>query len=367
MNLRVSVEEGHALEVLDLLCRGRAIRIVPEHPIEEPRPELTELAARRLAAASLRLLAESGRREQVILRQGRRVRGRIWDARRSVGFRLRFTAASFELWVQMTQRLADIARSAEVVDGQGATRRTRRQIRRIIKIADTDTGDWLLYALAYRNLGRADIPPEIRDDLRRRLALGSPLAALFALEDRVTEAGVTLPEYLGRLFDDAAAPLLECLEDLLAEQWVEQITACMRITPGDARTERLAAAATVLETFLRALDDRGRLDLCRPLCRALARLLAGAWGGEPEQVVQRIQANSGLIQLTQRDALRRALARLAALGEQLQELREELAREAFGDPRYEEAQLFLEIHDELLRPHARRLTALVSALTGRIG
>ena len=367
MNLQVSVEEGHALEVLDLLCRGRAIRIVPEQPIDEPRAELTELAARRLATASLRLLAESGRRERVILRAGRRVRGRVWDAGRTAGFRLRFTEASFDLWVQMTQRLAEITRSAETSDGQAATRRTRRQIRRIIKIADTDTGDWLLYALAFRNLGRAEIPPELREDLRRRLALGSPLAALFALEDRIGEAGVSLSVHLGRLLDDAAVPLLECLEDLLAEQWAEQITACMRVTPGESRIDRLAAAAAVLECLLAGLDRRGRLDLCRPLCRALARLLAGAWAGEPAQVAERVLAGAGLIQLGSRDALRRALARLVGLGQHMLTLRDALARHGFGDPRYEEAQLFLEICDELLRPHERRLTALAGALTGRIG
>lgn len=367
MNLRVSVEEGHALEVLDLLCRGRAIRIVPDRPLEQPSAALTELAGRRMAVASLRLLAESGRREQVILRDGRRVRGRIWDARRTAGFRLRFTEASLELWVQMTQRLADIGRSAEVIDGQGGTRRARRQIRRIIKIAGTDTGDWLLYALAFRHLGRAEIPPEIREDLRRRLAMGSPLATLFALEQRLAEAKVTLVEHLDRLLAADAVPLLECLEDLLAEQWAEQIAACMRTYPGEARSERLEEAANVLECFIDRLDRRGRLDLCRPLCRALARLLAGAWSGEPAELAQRVLVGAGMVQMGQRDTLRRALARIVGLGERMLARREALAREAFGDPRYEEAQLFLEICDELLRPLERRLTALASALTGRIG
>ena len=153
-------------------------------------------------------LTESGRREQVVLRAGRRVRGRIWDRARSDGFRLRFTAASHELWVQTTQRLTDIARVSEVIEGEGGTRRVRRQIRRIVKISETDTGDWLLYALARRNLARAGIPPEIREELGRRLCMGSPLASLCALED----LGDDNPAWLARLLAGPTVVLVECLD-----------------------------------------------------------------------------------------------------------------------------------------------------------
>jgi hypothetical protein len=361
VQLRVSVDEGHALEVLDLLCRGVAVRIVPSEPVSQPRPELTELAARRIASACLRALSESGRREQVVLREGRRVRGRIWDAARTAGFRLRFTAASHELWVQTTQRLAEIARVSEV-EGEGS-HRVRRQIRRIVKIAGTDTGDWLLYALARRNLARAAIPPEIREELGRRLCLGSPLASLCALEDAGDETG----PWLDRLLEGPAVVLVECLEDLLAAQWSDEIAACMRAGGGERRTERLSGAAATLECWLDRLDQRGRLDLARPLCLAFARLLASAWDGTPEEVAQRLLSGAGLILRAQRDALLRALARVVQLGQRLHALRETLARERFGDPRYEEAQLWLETHDTLLRPLHRRLDALVNLLTGRLG
>lgn len=366
MNLRVSIDEGHALEVLDLLCRGRAIRIIPANPLSEPRPELTRLAARRLAAVSVRLLVEGGRRERALLRDGRRVRGRVWDPQLNTGFRLRFTAATHELWIQTTQRLAEIARSAEVVEGQGSSKRARRQIRKIIKIADTDTGDWLIYALSYRHLARVDMPAEIREDFGRRLCLGSPLATLFALEDHLTEARLDLVEYLGRLVDGPGVRLVECLEDLLVEQWSDQISACMR-TPGDQRTARLGALATTLHTWLDVLDHHHRLDLARSIPRALARLLGHAWTGEPGEVVQRLQTGCTLNTFIEKDALRRALARTVQLGERLLRLRERLAAQGFGDPRYEESQLFLAACDELLRPHFPRLDALASALTGRLG
>ena len=363
MQLRVSVDEGHALEVLDLLCRGRAVRITATQPVTQPRPELSEIAARRIASTCLRALVESGRRERVVLRDGRRVRGRIWDAARSAGFSLRFTAASHELWVQTTQRLADIARVAGVVEGEGGTRQVRRQIRRIVKTVATDTGDWLLYALARRNLARAELPPEIREELGRRLCHGSPLASLCALED----LGDDNHAWLDRLLAGSTVVLVECLEDLLAAQWTEEIAACMRGGSGERRNERLTGAAAVLECWVDRLDEHRRLDLARPLCLAFARLLAGAWADAPEDVAQRLLAGAGLVQRAQRDALLRALARLVRVGARLLALRDALARERFGDARYEEAQLWLEIHDTLLRPHHRRLDALVNHCTGRLG
>lgn len=368
MSLTVSVEEGHALEVLDLLCRGRAVRISPAQPIAEPRPELAEVAARRVAATCLRVLVESGRRERVVLREGRRVRGRIWDARRTEGFRLRFTEATYELWVQATQRLSELSRSAAVIEGEGSSRQARRQIRRIIKTADCDTGDWLVYALAVRHLGRAVMPREIREDLTRRLCLGSPLATLFALDDRgrAGEEG-ELSAAFAPLVAGPAVVLLECLDDLLAEQWAEQIAACMRWSPGEERAERLEAASRVLRRFVAALDEHHRLDLTRPLCLALERLLAGAWAPAPEDVSQLLIVDAGLRTRSQQDALRRALSRVVSIGLWLAELREAMAREAFGDPRYEESQLYLELHDALLRPHLRRLDALSRTLTGRLG
>lgn len=364
--MRVSVDEGHALEVLDMLCRGRSVRIVPTQPVIEPRPELVELAGRRIAASCMRALTLAGRRERVVLRAGRRVRGRIWDAARSAGFRLRFTPASFELWVQTTQRLAEITRDREV-EGEDSTRRVRRQIRRIVKIAETDTGDWLLYALAVRHLARVEMPPPIREELGRRLSLGSPLALLFALEDRVAESELTLVEQIDRLLAPSAVVLVECLDDLLAAQWAEQIAAAMRGGSGERRSERLEAIAGVLEAWVDRLDAHGRLDLCRSLGLAFARLLAGAWAGGPEEVAQRLLAGASLIQRSQRDALLRALARVVRVYERLLAAHDRLAREGFGDPRYEEAQLVIGLHRELLRPQERELTALVNRLTGRIG
>ena len=114
------------------------------------------------------------------------------------------------------------------------------------------------------------------------------------------------------------------------------------------------------------LEPQLRLLVAR-VAEAFARLLAGAWADAPEDVAQRLLAGAGVVQRAQRDALLRALARLVRVGARLLALRDALARERFGDARYEEAQLWLEIHDTLLRPHHGRLDALVNHCTGRLG
>ena len=122
MALSVSVQEGHALEVLDLLCRGRALRINAKEPLTRPRPELTEVAGRRIAASILRVLVEGGRRERTVLRDGRRVDGRIWDRELLRDFSLRFSAASYTLWIELTNRLGALARDSQVGEGTGSNR-----------------------------------------------------------------------------------------------------------------------------------------------------------------------------------------------------------------------------------------------------
>lgn len=364
--LRITPEEAHALEVLDFLTRGRAIRIEPAAPIQEARPELAEVVARRLAATCLRILVDGGWREDVVLRGGRRFRGRIWDEALSDGLRLRFTAASHELWLQMTQRLAEVSRSAEVIEGEGTSRRARRIIRRIIKVAGTDTGDWLLFALTARSLARSRLPLEVQGELARRLAIGSPLATLVTLHDETPE-GIDLDAHLDPLIATPAVRLLECCEELLVDGWCAAIRAGMDASPTAQRIVRLEAIARVIDAHLRALDRHRRLDLTRAWMRALVRLLAGPWAGAPMEVVQRLGVASHFESLGQRDALRRALARIVGVSERLGDLREAMALQAYGDPRYEESQLYLERFDALLARHMPRLVALTGALAGRLG
>ena len=143
--------------------------------------------------------------------------------------------------------------------------------------------------------------------------------------------------------------------------------------PADSRAYFIAYGcwrifrALVLEVWVERLDAHGRVDLGRSLGLAFARLLAGAWADGPDEVAQRLVVGASLVQRAQQDTLLRALARVVRVHERLQAAHDRLAREGFGDPRYEEAQLVLEMHAELLRPQQRELTALVKRLTGRIG
>ncbi|MEZ4384997.1 MAG: hypothetical protein R3A79_26945 [Nannocystaceae bacterium] len=369
MGLQISVDEGHALEVLDLLCRGRAVRIAPEEAITRPRPELVEVAARRLGVLGLRFLVDGGRRERTLLRGGRRSRGRIWERERCGDFRLRFTAATYGLWTELTPRFASLARDAHVEVSGGASRWARRQIRRVVKVTDTDTGDWLVYALAAEHLRRSALPEEISDDLRRRLALGSPLALLVTLDDRAEEdSDEVVGSRLDRLLDPANVLLLECAEELLVDAWHARIAALPRVHEVPARILRTRAVASVLGRHLDALDRAQRLDLVAPFVALFTRLTAarGLWARPPAELVRDLGRLHEFTGLVQRDALRRAYAELVDLGPRLFDLRDRLARERYGDPRYEEAQIVLEAV-EPLRPRLPRLRALAGALANRLG
>jgi len=370
MALSVSVQEGHALEVLDLLCRGRALRITAKEPLSRPRPELVEVAGRRIAASVLRVLVEGGRRERTLLRDGRRVDGRIWDRELLEDFALRFSPASYTLWIELTQRLGALARSSQVDDGVGSSRSARRQIRKVVKIADTGTGDWIFYALAVRHLERAAMPEEIRGDLRRRLAMGSPLATLLALEEHTGEGELLIEEQLAELLCPENVRLLECADHLFVDAWVARIRAIPAEPTVPARIVRVQGIVRVFSKFLGALDGAHRLDLAGPIIDLLLRLTGadelGLWAQEPAKLVASLGRAGEFASLGQREALRRAYAELVELGARLWELRDRLADEGYGDLRYEESQLLVE-RCEPLRSRLGTLMSLAGALTNRLG
>ncbi len=372
MELTVSVQEGHALEVLDLLCRGRALRITAKEPLTRPRPELVEVAGRRIAASVLRVLVEGGRRERTLLRDGRRVDARVWDRELLEDFALRFSPASYTLWIELTQRLDALARSSQVDDGVGSSRSARRQIRKVVKIAGTGTGDWIFYALAVRHLERATMPEEIRGDLRRRLAMGSPLATLLALEEHTGEGELMVEEQLMELLLPANVRLLECADHLFVDAWIARIRAIPLEPTVPARIVRVQGIVRVLSKFLSALDGAHRLDLVGPIVSLLLRLTdaeaerIGLWAEEPAKLIASLGRAGEFASLAQREALRRAYAELVELGARLWELRDRLADEGYGDRRYEESQLLIE-RCEPLRSRLGTLMSLAGALTNRLG
>jgi len=372
MALAVSVQEGHALEVLDLLCRGRALRISAAEPLSRPRPELVEVAGRRIAASVLRVLVEGGRRVRTLLRDGRRVDGRIWDRELLEEFSLRFSPASYTLWIELTQRLGVLARSSQVDDGVGSSRSARRQIRKVVKIADTGTGDWIFYALAVRHLERAAMPEEIRGDLRRRLAMGSPLATLLSLEEHTGEGELLVEEQLADLLCPENVRLLECADHLFVDAWVARIRAIPAEPTVPARIVRVQGIVQVLSKLLGALDRAHRLDLASPLIDLLLQLTevdgerVGLWAEEPAKLLASLGRVGEFASLGQRDALHRAYAELVELGARLWELRDRLADEGYGDCRYEESQLLIE-RCEPLRSRLGTLMSLAGALTNRLG
>ncbi len=368
MSLSVSVEEGHALEVLDLLCRGRALRISAGAPLGRPRPELVQVGARRIAISVLRTLVEGGRANQSVLRKGRRVDGRIWDRELLQALDLRFTVASYGLWTELSVRLRNLARSAQVEEGGRSNWQARRQIRRVVKISGTGTGDWMFYALAVRHLERVPMPAEIRDDLRRRLAMGSPLATLMALEMHTGEGTTSVEAQLSLLFAPENVRLLECSGHLFVDAWVARIRALPRAFTVAERIARARAIAQVFAAYLQALDDAGRLDLVGPMVALLLRLTdeGGLWAGDPALVAGSLGSVREFASLAERDALHRAYAEIVDLGVHILEARAHLVGESYGDPRYEEAQLLL-VRCEPLAARRALLMALAGTLTHRLG
>ncbi len=364
--VRVSPGEAHALEILDVLCRGRGLRVRAKPPLEL-RPEVVEVGAQRMAVSCLRYLRDAGgREERTVLRGARRRAGRLWDPGFAPEFRLRFTEASYRLWWELAQRLDGLSRQSLARVGERATREARRVIRRVVQVPGTDTGDWLLYTLTWRHLSILQMMPEVRDELSRRMALGSPLLALASLQSAVPPDCADLSSSFGRLLTPGAVRMLECLDDLLVESWTGEVINALRLSKTEEFTARFDAIAEALETYLELLERARRLDLARALMRFAAGLATEVFTGEPDNERRRALIHHSPRSIAERDALLERVARVVAVGERLLERRDELADERYGDDRYEEARIVLGDAERLLVPQADRLTALRVGLSGAL-
>ncbi|MCB9753713.1 MAG: hypothetical protein H6713_27545 [Myxococcales bacterium] len=364
--LRVSPGEAHALEILDVMCRGRGLRVRAKAPLEL-RAEVVEIAAQRMAVTCLRFLRDTGgREERTVLRGGRRRVGRLWDSGLAPAFRLRFTAASHQLWWELTQRLEGLSRQSLARVGERATREARRVIRRVVQVPGTDTGDWLLYTLTWRHLHVLQMMPEVRGDLVRRMALGSPLLALATLRAEVPPDIGELGRSLARLLEPSAVRMLECVDELLVEGWTGEVMNALRSANTEEFTARFDAIALTLETYLEVLDRARRLDLARALMRFVAGLATEVFTGDVDSERRRALIHHSPSSIAERDALLARVARVVAFAERLQEVRGELALERYGDDRYEEARIVLADAERLLDPHYERLSALRVGLSGAL-
>ncbi len=326
-----SENDAEVLRFVDALFNERRW-VRPREPVQpSKRLALNAEASRRIARACGRWLVEQGGRPpRTVLRAGERVRGRVWDVDLVESPGLRFGRPTERFWRGALQHLPALSVGA-------GHRERRRRLRAWVAAADTDTGDWLFYALAWRRVRRVGLPEETRALLERRMCEGSPLLALMQLRP----GHPTAP-----LLRAPMRRVLECSTDAVARAWRELLR-----TPADPDTAERHAAE--LNGWLDELDAAGRLDLATPMLQALPAL------PDPVDPVAETVAALG--------ALRGRQARLYAVGARLTALRDTCAKVRYGDDRYAEAQLYVADYDARFAEQAHRLVSIERGLSGVVG
>jgi hypothetical protein len=316
--------EGLALTLLDALATGRP----PSHTLPrnlEPSEELIRIGCHRLNIHLCRhLLHAGGHRERTVLREGRRVTGRLWDGGVDRTFRLRFTEASLRLWLDHR-----------------------------VRVEGTECGDWLFYERAQAS----GFDPKTEAMLGRRLRSASPLVVLASLEPHIAERAA-IRNQLARLLQTRSVRMIECLDDPLLAGWLDAVRAAAQHSVGLAPlTLRFEAMAEVLDAWVDVLDEKRRLDLTAALMRLMAALDLSL-----ESLARHPARN-----VHERQAAQQAMARLVAVGVRLETLRDRFAALRYGDERWDEGQLYLALFDGLLAPHRDRLRGIERELRGVIG
>jgi hypothetical protein len=183
---RLSWHEGEALRVAEgLVGKGRAAP--PDGvPLEEPSPALATAVARTFAAACGRFVIEHGARARTVLRDGRRVEGRIWDARLNEGFALTLTKDADALWWRSVKDLLPLAAkkrqrvNADTIDN---TREDKRILRAAVPMLTHGSGDALVFLLAHEHASYLRLPRPLELAFQQALREASPLARLWAPDD----------------------------------------------------------------------------------------------------------------------------------------------------------------------------------------
>lgn len=326
-----SGRDGAVLAFVDALFHDRDwdVPVVPLEP--SARVELLAEVSRRIARECARWLVEQGgRRRRTVLRDGERVRGRVWDAELQAPTGLRFGRATDRFWRQALKHLPGLRK-------QTGPRELRKRLRSWIAAADTEPGDWLLYTLAWRRLCTLPLSAAARERLEPRLSEGSPLFALFRLHPGHPTAPLLRPPM---------RRVMECTTDALTAAWRELFRA--NPTPAQAHTY-----AAQLGAWLDELDAAGRMDLATPVMRALSGLRT------PASPTAETVAELGVLRARQ--------ARLYAVAARLTRIREALGAARYGDARYPEAQLYLDDYDRHFAEHAPRLASIERSLDGVVG
>lgn len=351
--------EGRALRWLDELLGRESVTVPATSPgLSKPRDVLLRHGAARMARACGQwLVDEGGWRERRVLRGARRARGRAWDASLGAGFSLRCTNFSRDLWLRGAEVLPSL------VGGRaGEHRAVRVRLRTLIPVEPTDCGDWIIGALAWRTLPRFRLPPAVEATMLEVLRTASPLVALMA-----PAPGAAAPlEACDALLRGPAARLVECGEDRLAGAWHDAALAAWR-DGGSTAAARWNALASTMQGWCARCEAVARGDLLRPAARAFGAVFRGCFARGGEKVRGQLSRSSGLRSVSERDELLAAVAAFIEVGDGLLRVRDGLAVERYGDPRYDEAQVVLADIDELLGTMRPGIAGVGRALRGEVG
>lgn len=311
-------------------------RTIPR-PLKNPPLSLCTQASRRISRHCLRFVLRSGgHTPRTVLRDGERLRGCLWDATLKGAFHLRFSVATTHLWARWDPAALEV----------GAEKRRAQRIRKLLPKTDSDTGDWLVFALLHRNLPNLGLTNSITEALRVRCLQLSSVLALAEL----TPLAPCAP-----LLEPRAVRLVECLDPYFIAGWRRQLA---QITTGRVDAGLVHQVRARLAEWVELLDTRQRLDLAR----AVMIVLAGWADGFDASAVREAVARRG-----DRRFVRDRLAELAEIGVRLGELRQQMGAVRYGDERYAEAQLFLADYDLYFATRAERCSQIARILRRVIG
>lgn len=372
--LHLTAAEGGAIAVLDALLGVGGLRERPavELPAGSVRHELMLAGAERMRVACMRFLVESGGwRQRYVIRNGKRVEGRIFDPAFVDDFYLRFSQSTDHFWPEVARVVYELRAPPDLraLAKGGETKSTRKQKRLLRDLFPSstigDTGDWLFFTLARRHMGALRLEPEDTVALGKRLVQASPLATLIYIDDSADDS--VLDAKFERLFEPSTVSIVESVGDRLVENWCSNFEGTWQ-----ARHQlpqyiaRCQALSRTIRSFIRVADKAKRLDIVLPVAQFAAHI-ATKLLPPAEALRASITALSVVPNIEQRNTAIAATAEIVGLGTEMLRLRNNLALERYGEDRYEEAQIFVLVFDRIASAHVNRFEALTRALSDTLG
>ena len=232
-----------------------------------------ELVQDALAKGCVLLLVRLGgwRRER-FLRNEKAVEGRLWERTPPPDLGLSFTRNTLDFLVWVTAQ-----KPTEDKKGWQPPH------------ASLTEGDLLLLYFAFEALRGNNLGTE----LLKRQPLSKHGLCWLAFPEDYARAGASETPDFGPWATGRGACIIEALQPILAERWVQMEVDKGRLTGWQPMRDLGQAQERALDGFLQAIEAAGRLDLARFLLQAAARLVTpnatpNLWTGSLRQHAQRL-------------------------------------------------------------------------------